>query len=173
MLSRRMTTQKLALLARSLGLMLLLAASGYLGHAWALRKVVPGVTPVVIAEADLGFRARLDTGAQISSINAINLQVVGGEGRPTRRDIGRKIRFTLVNHAGKQASAEAEIAGIHSIRTADCREFRYHVYLTVVRGGERHRVLMNLNDRSASAEKLLLGRNWLDTGYLVDAMDES
>lgn len=136
------------------------------GHHYALRNVVPAVIPVVIDEAKLGFRARLDTGAEVSSINAIDVNVIGGEGRPTR-DVGRQVEFTVLNEAGGRARISATIAGIHAIRTADCREFRYHVLLTVRHRDRTQRVLMNLNNRAQSAEKLLLGRNWLEEGYLV------
>lgn len=137
------------------------------GCWWSQRNVLPGMLPVQIAEGPIEFLARLDTGATVSSINAEHIEVIGGEGRPTRRDIGRKIRFELVNHRGQRAPLEAEIAEIHGIRSADCREIRYHVYLTVAFRGRMQRVLMNLNDRGATDEKLLLGRNWLDQGYGV------
>lgn len=161
----------LSRLSRPLGLLLVVLLAAWLGQQWALRNVLPGLTKVVIAEANLPFEARLDTGAEVSSINALDIEVVGGEGRPTRRDIGRKVRFTLVNDTGAQQRLEAQIAEIHGIRTADCREWRYHVYLNVAFRGETRRVLMNLNDRSTSAEKLLLGRNWLAQGFSVHADD--
>ena len=144
-----------------------LAAAGAGGWWWARRDVLPGMLPVSIAEGPIDFRARLDTGATVSSINAEHIEVVNGEGRPTRRDVGRKIRFELVNDRGERRPLEAEIAEIHGIRSADCREVRYHVYLTVAFRGRSSRVLMNLNDRGATEEKLLLGRNWLDQGYSV------
>ncbi len=146
----------------------LLVLGGALGYWQAQRWVVPGVVDVAIGANALPFRARLDTGAEVSSINASELEVIGGEGRPTRRDIGRKVRFTVTNEAGVMERMEATIAGIHAIRTADCREYRYHVVLTVRHGKRAAQILMNLNDRSRSAEKLLLGRNWLESGYLVD-----
>ncbi|MSR13334.1 MAG: hypothetical protein EXR86_01985 [Gammaproteobacteria bacterium] len=141
------------------GLTTLIAASVFfvIGQHYALRKVVPSVVPVVIQEAQLEFAARLDTGAEVSSINATDVAVIGGEGRPTRRDIGRQVAFTVLNERGERARLQTKIIGIHAIKTADCREFRYHVSLTVQRDG-----------RAQSAEKLLLGRNWLEAGYLVD-----
>ncbi len=152
-----------------LGMLIVAVAGIALGHQLALRKVLPSVVPVVIDEANLKFNARLDTGAQVSSINAVDVEVIGGEGRPTRRDVGRQVAFTVLNEAGERARIEATVAGIHAIRTADCREFRYHVFLTVRRGERTQRIMMNLNNRAQSAEKLLLGRNWLEAGYLVDA----
>jgi len=154
---------------RNWAVAVLVFASFAIGHTYALRNAVPAVIPIVIDEANLGFRARLDTGAEVSSINAIDITVIGSEGRPTRRDVGRQVEFTVLNEAGERARISATIAGIHAIRTADCREFRYHVFLTVRHWDHTQRVLMNLNNRAQSAEKLLLGRNWLEEGYLVDA----
>lgn len=151
-----------------LGLLLTALGAG-LGHWYTMRWVVPGVLEVKVGTPEVPFLARLDTGAEVSSINATALEVVGGEGRPTRRDVGRRLRFTITNEAGVQARMEATIAGIHAIRTADCREYRYDVVLPVRHGDRRAQILMNLNDRARSAEKLLLGRNWLESGYLVDA----
>jgi hypothetical protein len=145
-----------------------LALGGMLGRAWFARSVLPSVLEVEIAEAGLPFRARLDTGAQVSSINAIDVAVDGGDGRPSRHDLGRTVHFTLVNERGARAHLSAPIAGVYAIRTADCQEYRYHVLLTVRYRGRAHQVLTNLNDRRGAAETLLLGRNWLQNGYLVD-----
>ena len=76
--------------------------------------------------------------------------------------------FILVNHDGEQRQVTAKIEEVRGIRTADCRELRYHVYLTVHYRGKAYRVLTNLNDRSRAGEKLLLGRNWLGFGFAVD-----
>jgi hypothetical protein len=154
---------------RRIGLLLGAAAlCVWIGHTWALRKVLPAVIPVTVPAAQLIFAARLDTGAEVSSIHALEVEVIGGEGRPTRRDIGREIRFTVHNEAGEKARLTATVAGIHAIRTADCREYRYHVLLEVEFERRRAKILLNLNDRTRSAEKLLLGRNWLEHRYLID-----
>ncbi|MCP5199464.1 MAG: ATP-dependent zinc protease [Gammaproteobacteria bacterium] len=147
--------------------------AGYtLGVGNAARRVLDPVVMVRIGEAGLDFRARLDTGAVVSSINAHDLEVVGGSGRPALDDIGREIRFTLVNDAGEQRRLGARIEQVRGIRMADCREVRYHVYLTVFFRGHAYRVLTNLNDRSKAGDKLLLGRNWLYHGYAVGPVEE-
>lgn len=148
--------------------LLAVAVLGFLaGHAWSRRDRLAPVETVLIAEAGLRFQARLDTGAVVSSVNALDIEVVGGGAQPSRRDAGKQIRFVLVNEHGERRPVSARIAEVRGIRTADCRELRYHVHLTVVFRGRAHRVLTNLNDRSAAADKLLLGRNWLRHGYTV------
>jgi hypothetical protein len=142
------------------------------GSWWSTRNVLPALAEVTVAEAGLGFRARLDTGAVVSSINATDIEVIDGEGQPSARDAGRKVRFMVVNEAGERRTVTARIAQVRGIRSADCREVRYHVYLTVRFRGRAYRVLTNLNDRSHAEEKLLLGRNWLRHGFAVASAGE-
>ncbi|MGE4616437.1 MAG: hypothetical protein AAEJ43_05410, partial [Gammaproteobacteria bacterium] len=99
--------------------------------------------------------------------------VIGGGDEPSRDDAGKMARFFLVNRDGERRQVTAKIEEVRGIRTADCRELRYHVYLTVRHRGTAYRVLTNLNDRSRSGEKLLLGRNWLRYGFAVDSGKES
>lgn len=135
--------------------------------------MLPPLETVIVHEADLEFVARLDTGATVSSINAQEIAVIGGGDEPSRDDAGKMARFFLVNHDGERRQVTAKIEEVRGIRTADCRELRYHVYLTVRHRGTAYRVLTNLNDRSGSSEKLLLGRNWLRYGFAVDPGKES
>jgi hypothetical protein len=159
----------------AVGALLILAgaAIGFQGGAWwSTRNTLPARVEVGITEAGLAFRARLDTGAVVSSINAQDIEVIGGEGKPSRRDAGRMVSFVLVNDAGERRQLTAQIAQVRGIRTADCREVRYHVYLTVRFRDKSYRVLTNLNDRSHADDKLLLGRNWLRYGFAVAAIDD-
>jgi len=138
------------------------------GYGWAQHDRLSALETVLIDEAGVRFFARLDTGATVSSINARDIEVIGGSGTPARSDAGKRVRFTLENSAGQNARVETTIDQVRGIQSSDCRELRYHVYLTVVHAGESYRLLMNLNDRSRSKDKLLLGRNWLRHGFVVD-----
>jgi hypothetical protein len=131
-------------------------------------RIISGVENVHIIDGNIDFRARVDTGAAISSINARDITVIGGDDTNILKNIGKPIRFTLVNARGQTATVQSTVAKIYSVRTGDCREWRYHVYMTVEFRGVRTRVLVNLNDRSRAPERMLLGRDWLVGGYLVD-----
>ena len=146
------------------------AATDYAFHRGDIDqdRVIAGVETVRIVEGDIGFRARVDTGAAISSVNARDITVIGGDDTHILNNIGKPIRFTLVNARGQTATVQSTVAKIYSVRTGDCREWRYHVYMTVEFRGIRTRVLVNLNDRSRAPERMLLGRDWLVGGYLVD-----
>ncbi len=125
---------------------------------------------MTIAESGQAFQARLDTGAVVSSINAHELKVLDSDGPPSGRDTGKMISFVLINERGERHPLTARIAQVRGIRSADCREIRYHVYLTVQFRGKDYRVLTNLNDRSNAGDMLLLGRNWLRNGFAVAAV---
>lgn len=141
---------------------------GVCGYVLGQRGELGAYEPVLIVEAGLDFAARLDTGATVSSINAREIEVVGSSTQPSASDTGKQIRFTLENARGESRRIEAKIEQVRGIKTSDCQELRYHVYLTVRHRGESYRLLMNLNDRSGSKDKLLLGRNWLRHGFSVD-----
>lgn len=148
----------------------LLAAGVFIGDLQAASrvKVLAGEETVVVAEAGLAFDARIDTGAGISSVHAEDIEVLGGDPVEAARNVGRLVRFTLVNEHGARATLTSRIERVRNIRTGDCKEARYHVLLTLAHGGRSQRVLVNLNDRSYSPNRLLVGRNWLSRGYLVD-----
>lgn len=141
---------------------------GVFGFTLGHRAQLGAYAPVSIVEAGLDFDARLDTGATVSSINAREIEVVGSSTLPSAGDTGKQIRFTLDNGRGESRRIEATIEQVRGIKTSDCQELRYHVYLTVRHRGASYRLLMNLNDRSGSKDKLLLGRNWLRHGFSVD-----
>ncbi len=147
------------------------AVGGFVGgQQRANRNTLPAVVPVTIGESGQVFNARLDTGAVVSSINAHELKVLDSDGPPSGRDTGKMISFVLVNDRGERHPLVAKIAQVRGIRSADCREVRYHVYLTVKFRGHSYRVLTNLNDRSNAGDMLLLGRNWLRNGFAVAAV---
>ena len=155
-------------------LMLVVAVCAYQAGQWSIKRTLLAPQEVVtIDEAGIRFRARLDTGAVVSSINAHEIEVHDGGVKPSRHDVGKRISFVLINENGERRAVTSKIEQVRGIRTADCREVRYHVYLHVSHRGRTHRVLANLNDRSRARDKLLLGRNWLYHGYAVAPVKQS
>lgn len=162
---------------RNITIILAVLLAGLAGAAggswWVGRGTLAPIIAVEVDEAGLAFTARLDTGAVVSSINAEGVTVMGGGPIPAASDVGKLASFVLVNERGERKTLTAPIAQVRGIRMADCREVRYHVYLTVRHRGRAHRILTNLNDRSRATEKLLLGRNWLQHGYAVAPVEEA
>jgi len=152
-----------------------------LAAAWALASgcvmaAAPGVrvTQLVgatervrVEQASLDFLARIDTGAQTTSLHALDLHVEDGASR-MQANVGKIIRFRTVNEAGEEAWLSGVVADVVALSDWHGVELRYAVPLELSARGVRKRVLVNLRDRSAMAEKLLIGRDWLAGDFLVD-----
>lgn len=129
--------------------------------------IVAGIETVMLVDGALAFAARTDTGATVSSVHAEDLRIESGSGSDPRKHVGRLLEFTLVNQSGDRAILRRRVARVHRVRTGDCTEWRYHVYLQVAHRGKRVRVLFNLNDRSRHSQRMLLGRNWLEANHVI------
>jgi hypothetical protein len=121
------------------------------------KQLIGPTAVVVIKEAGIRFDARVDTGAGTTSINAQNIKQSGGT-----------VVYTIVNGSGQQARLSSKIIKQAIVKNAESSEKRMYVYLTLEYNGDIKTTLVNLNDRSNSSYKLLLGRNWLAGRYLVD-----
>ena len=128
-------------------------------HAYAIdNKITIGQkAKVLIVEANTEFEGRVDTGAATTSINAHNILVSNG-----------RLEYRLINQHGKEAKIVTDVVKQSFVKNAESREKRYFVHLTISYMGLTKKTLVNLNDRSDSKYKLLLGRNWLAGHYIVD-----
>lgn len=121
-------------------------------------KLIIGPTAlVVIQEASISFNARVDTGAGTTSIHAKNIRIANG-----------MVDYTIINQSGSEARLSSRVVREGVVKNAEVRETRVFVYLNIQHQGQTRQTLVNLNDRSKSSYKLLLGRNWLTGSYLVD-----
>ena len=135
--------------------------------AAAEKRIVGATELVTVQEAGLPFLGRMDTGAATTSIHAVDIKVAGE--LPAGADcIGQPVTFTVRNEQGETCRLTARVAKTETIRTSEGRAERLFVYLTVDWQGDAKRVLVNLNDRSEMKYRLLLGRNWLESDFLVD-----
>ncbi len=121
------------------------------------KQVIGPVVGVYINEGGLYFSARVDTGAETSSINARNIKFSNGQ-----------VEYSIVNESGKAARLTSRVVRESTVKSAESREKRYYVYLTISYMGLVKKTLVNLNTRDESRYKLLLGRNWLSGSYVVD-----
>jgi len=122
------------------------------------KKEIIGCTANVrIKNGDIDFLGRVDTGAETTSINAENIKAIGDS-----------VRFTIINQRGKKTTLTAKIIEERTVKNAEAAEKRYFVYLTISYLNVSKITLVNLNNRSNSTYKILLGRNWLSGSYLVD-----
>jgi hypothetical protein len=127
-------------------------------------KLIIGATEVIeIEPSKLQFKARVDTGAQTSSIHAEDVEIDlngGAKGKP--------ISFTVVNREGQSQRIHSHVVRQIVVKTSEGSERRYAVPMIVTLKQHSKTVLVTLNDRAHMRYRLLLGRNWLRDDYIVD-----
>jgi hypothetical protein len=137
-----------------------------------LNKQIIGAT-ARLTEVSTGFTfaARVDTGAESCSLHVEKIRIEDKE--PKRvRNVGKTIRFLVVNEKGKQQWIESKIAKAVRIKSGVFQDgqfdHRYKVSLTFEWNGFRKEALVTLNDRMHMEFPLLIGRNFLSGDFLVD-----
>ncbi len=116
------------------------------------------VEDVVLLPWQVRLPARVDTGATTTSLDARNLSVAG--------DVAD---FNLPEKYGGQ-HLRLPIVGWRTVRSAKSQERRPVVEVELCLGPRRIRIHANLTDRSRLTYPLLIGRNVLRKGFLVDCM---
>ncbi len=131
------------------------------------KRVIGPTTIIAEAESELDFKARVDTGATTSSVH-VEEWAIEDESPIMEENIGKKIRFRIMNHRGESEWLESRIAEIGSVKTSEQREDRYKVELTLCWQDVKKPILVTLNDRSHMKYPMLLGRNFLAGEFVVD-----
>jgi hypothetical protein len=133
-------------------------------------KQIIGATEVIeIVDANLSFKARVDTGAKTCSLHAEDINVDASEENPE----GQPISFRIVNKNGQSRQINTRVVSAVIVKTAEGKEQRYTVPLTVKWHDSEKTILFTLNDRLTMEYPILLGRNWLRGRFLVDVEKNS
>jgi hypothetical protein len=126
------------------------------------KQIVGWVENVSILPDNLTLKAKVDTGADNSSITARNITAVHRDGR-------RFLQFDVENGKGGTVRLEREQVGIDFIRRHHGNaEERPLVILEICLGKHCRNTLVNLADRSRHKYPLLLGRSFLLDRTLVN-----
>ncbi len=129
----------------------------------SLKQIVGATEVVFVEEANLSFKARVDTGAKTSSIHAENIELdLSGDPR------GKPISFDLVTKEGLSRKIKTRVSSVIKVKTSEMAENRYVVPLLMKWNDSKKIVLVTLNDRTKMKYRLLLGRNWLQGDFIVD-----
>ena len=125
--------------------------------------IVGAVELVHIESADIKLEARIDTGAETTSIHAEDIQLIEKDGR-------RYVRFVLIDPArGERVQQELRLRRRVLIKQSyGPDERRYVVRMWLTLGNTRSRVYVNLSDRTNFQYPLLIGRNFLTDSLIVD-----
>jgi len=125
--------------------------------------IIGAVEWVRVEPPDLRLEARIDTGAETTSIHAEEIELVEIDGR-------RYVRYVLSDpESGARHPMETRLRRRVLIRQPDdVLERRYVVRLWVTLGAQRARIDVTLSDRAEMEYPLLIGRNMLTDAAVVD-----
>lgn len=129
----------------------------------AAEKVVVGrVEWIKIKNNGMRLKARIDTGAQTSSIHAENVVEKIIEGK-------RYVQFESYDFKDKKHVFLKEVVKKQKVRSSSgTLSDRFVVKMTIALGTEEHNINVNLNDREDLQYNFLVGRNLLMGKYVVD-----
>lgn len=129
--------------------------------------VIGVVEPVYILPMKTPIAARIDTGAETSSIDAANIKFF-------ERDSEKWVSFDVINRAnGQKHHFEKKIYRRTSIKRIGGDENRTVVQMRIRFGNEIITSQFTLADRSKFAYQVLIGRNILAGRAVVDAAAEN
>ena len=114
----------------------------------------------------LSFPAKLDTGADVSSLNAQNIQRFQENGKPM-------VRFTYQNEDGVEQEFVRKVVDEMRIKAkqGEKANARPVVEMNIKLGKLEKRVRVNLQDRSRFKYSMILGKNFLRYGAVVSSDD--
>ncbi|MBE6467763.1 MAG: hypothetical protein E7004_04140 [Alphaproteobacteria bacterium] len=129
--------------------------------------IVGGVETLYIHPFDISFQARMDTGAETSSIDAQNIQ-------PFERDGEKWVSFDITNRKNNQTHhfEKPIIRKTNIIRTLQ-EEVRYVVHMSLQIANEIIDTEFTLNDRSKFEYQVLIGRNIINGRFIIDPSIEN
>jgi hypothetical protein len=125
--------------------------------------IIGEVEPVTILAADLTLPARIDTGAQTSSLDARDIQRFERDGK-------KWVRFVIVDRiSGKKAKVESRLTRTVDItRHGADPQIRPVVKLKARLGKVELRREFSLTDRPEFTYPVLIGSNLLQGEFIVD-----
>ena len=149
-------------LALAIALFLAVPCFGAPAHE---RLVVGYVERVRLFPGDLILRAKIDTGAKHSSLNAKNID------RSTRN--GKSwVSFSITNHANESITIERPVHRIVTIRRHGGRNQEREVLsLGICLGSVFKEVEVNIIDRTGFNYQMVVGRSFLSGSFVVDPVE--
>jgi ribosomal protein S6--L-glutamate ligase len=121
-----------------------------------------------VALPDLGLfalKAKVDTGARTSALHAEAVEIIGPPSAPRARFLVRP----LLEEPELAISCEADLVGERDvISSSGERECRCIISTTLSVGGRSWPIELGLTNREGLAHRMLLGRQAIQPGMLVD-----
>ena len=133
-------------------------------------KVVLGNSETIFFGEDKGltFDAKIDSGAEVSSLHATNIHVFTKAEKKFNNAEILFVRFKTTDDKGKTAEVVRMVSRVDQVKSASGITTRYFFNEKIFIHDHMYEVEVNLADRSLLSKKFLIGRNLLDRGYLID-----
>ncbi|MDY6981056.1 MAG: RimK/LysX family protein [Pseudomonadota bacterium] len=128
------------------------------------KRIIGWVEPVTIldGESSLKFAAKIDSGADYSSIDIESLNVLSREGETW-------IRFELEDDSGQQKTLERPLYKMTRVKRKGTEsQPRFVVMLEMCLGGTLRTTRFSLVDRHNYKYRLLIGRDFLRSQFIID-----
>jgi hypothetical protein len=128
----------------------------------AQKQVIGWVEKAIVQPGNLVLHAKLDTGADNTSIDVQNISAFSRDGR-------KILRFQVDDREGRTVDFEKEQVGIEVVpQHSGDDEYRPLVIMEVCLGNECRETLVNLADRSRQDYPLLIGRSFMLDRVIVN-----
>lgn len=129
--------------------------------------VAGGIETLYVTPLQMPFQARMDTGAETSSVDAKNM-------RPFERDGEKWISFDIINRKnGEKHHFEKRIKRKTKIVRPEASETRYTVNMNIKMGRELITAEFTLADREKFDYQVLIGRNIINGRFIIDPTTEN
>lgn len=119
--------------------------------------IIGAVEDVTILPWNITFPARIDTGARKTSIDARNVKIKGNT-----------VKFHLIDPKGEDHIITLPLKEMQKVKSASGQPNRPVVEMTICIGQKKMTIDVNLANRSKMTYPLLVGRNAIKKGFLVD-----
>lgn len=143
--------------------MLLIASQALAGDRTPALRHFGYAEEVLLMEGSIRLKAKLDTGADHSSVHAPEYRIFEKDGRTW-------VRFTVAGENGRAAHFERPMIYMARIKQRSSpNAVRPVVMMKICLGDRVETAAVNLADRSGLTYPMLIGRSLLETGILVDS----
>ncbi|MEA2048220.1 MAG: RimK/LysX family protein [Campylobacterota bacterium] len=125
------------------------------------KMIIGEIENIRLVPPNARFKARIDTGAKTTSVDARNIT-------PFERDGKQWVRFVCVVGDKKHTIERKVIKTVHIKRHGEEAQDRYVINMRIVLGTVSQLIHVNLNDRKSYKYPILIGRNFLRDYFIVD-----
>ena len=119
--------------------------------------IIGAVEDVTILPWNITLPARIDTGARKTSLDARDVKIEGDT-----------VKFRLIDPKGDDRIIRLPLKEVQTVHTASGHPKRPVVRMTICIGQKKMKIDVNLANRSKMTYPLLVGRNAIKQGFLVD-----